>query len=398
MAPQSIRQESDERRVPSVCAPLKVAHVVLSLEVGGLERVVLDLVREGARFENSSHVVCLERRGTLADQAESLGARVACFDKQPGLRPSLVRRLAKAFRKTRPDVVHTHQVGGLFYAGPAARLAGVSATVHTEHGKHYSQRARTRWLGRLAGRCADKFCCVSQDIADEVLDARIVRREKIAVVANGIDTARFERRADTSALRSELCIPAEAPVVGTIGRLTEIKRQDVLIRAFALLAQGRPDAHLVIVGDGPLRGELEQLTASLGIQRQVRFVGYQGEPQQFLQLMNVFALTSRSEGMPLSVLEAWAASVPVIGARVGGLPELIEDRKTGLLFAFEDYQTLAEQLAELLTDRRLAAELASAAKEHVKRRFSLGRMADEYQRLYKELLEVAQSRRLSQVH
>jgi glycosyltransferase involved in cell wall biosynthesis len=377
---------NEQGEIARAARPLVVAHVVLSLDVGGLERLVIDLVRENMRLGYGAAVVCLERRGELASQAEALGARVVCAEKRPGFRPALVQRLANQLRGIRPDVVHTHQIGALFYAGPAARRAETPVVVHTEHGKHYSNRLRTRVLGRLAARYADKFCCVSQDIADEVRKARIVRENKIDVVANGIDTARFQRRTDTTALRSQLRIPVQAPVVGTIGRLNEIKRQDLLIRAFASLLQRRPDAHLLIVGDGPLRGMLKQLALSVLPEGQFHFVGYQAEPERYLQLMDAFALTSRSEGMPLVILEAWAAGVPVIASRVGGVPELVRDGQTGFLFDGDDELGLSELLNSVLSDECLAMKVRHAVRERVNNEFSLSQTARAYQGRYLELL------------
>ncbi|HEV3004226.1 MAG TPA: glycosyltransferase [Pirellulales bacterium] len=366
--------------------PVRVVHVVLSLDLGGLERLVVDLVDQGRQQGQQPAVVCVERPGTLAADVESLGVRVVCADKPSGIHLATFHRLKQVFRELRPDVVHTHQIGALFYTGFAARQAQVPAVVHTEHGKHFAGRRRTRWLGRWAGRYADRFCCVSRDIADEVQAAQIVPARKIEVVANGIDTARFTRRSDASRLRQELGIPADAFVVGTLGRMSEIKRQDLLIRSFARLAEGRTELHLLLVGDGPLRSELEQLAASLTTAGRIHFAGYQPQPQRYLQLMDVFALASRSEGMPLAVLEAWAAGVPVVASRVGGLPELIDDGLTGLMFSSGDEAGLATALERLLGDGCLAGRLARAGQQRALRDFSLNSTMANYRQIYVKAL------------
>src|SRR5690242_16352893 len=138
------------RSAPTVPA-LRIAHVVLSMDFGGLESIVLDLVREGRRLGQDVAVVCLERPGVLAQQVEAQGGRLASLHKPPGVCLELFGRLRSLFRELRPDVVHTHQIGALFYAGPAARRAGVPVVVHTEHGKHYDRPSRARWLARMAG-------------------------------------------------------------------------------------------------------------------------------------------------------------------------------------------------------------------------------------------------------
>ena len=368
---------------------LRVVHVVLSLDLGGLERLVIDLVREGRTFGQLASVVCLERPGLLAAELEAMRVPVFCVEKRPGLRPEIFRRLRKLFRVLQPDVVHTHQIGALCYAGPSARRFGVPVVVHTEHGKNYASRRRTRWLGRLAGRYAQRFFCVSRDIAEELRACRIVPKTKIAVAPNGIDIAQFRDPAARTDVRRELGIPQSAPVIGALGRLTEIKRHDLLIRAFARLKLRSPDARLLLVGDGPRRSELEQLAAELLPPDCVHFLGYQSAPGRCLQAMDVLAMSSRSEGMPLAVLEAWAAGVPVAASRVGGVPELIADELTGLLTEFGDVEGLANALERLLSDRTLAQRIRDAAGKRVELHYSLSQMAANYQREYEELLSAS---------
>jgi sugar transferase (PEP-CTERM/EpsH1 system associated) len=367
-----------------------VAHIVLSLDLGGLERVVLGLVKEGIeRHGQRISVVCLERRGRLAEQVEAMGGKVYCVDKPPGLKFSVIKKLRELFEEIRPDVVHVHQIGSLFYAGPAARRAGVPVVVHTEHGKHFGHgvRARTRMLARWAARYADRFFCVSQDIARDAQFHRIVSAKKIFVVPNGIDTAQFAAAAaQRPQVREELSIPADAPVIGTLGRLNEVKRQDVLIKAFAQVKKQIPSARLLLVGDGPMRDELGALTRELNIAEDVHFAGYTSDPQRFLGAMDVFALTSRSEGMPLSVLESWAAGVPVVASRVGGLPEMVRDGETGMLIEAGDVAGFAGAFARILTSAEFAGSLREKAQAHVHERFDTAAMMNDYLRHYMEVL------------
>jgi glycosyltransferase involved in cell wall biosynthesis len=372
--------------------PLRVTHVVLSLDCGGLERVVLALARGGLALGQLVDVVCLERPGTLAGQAAALGASVLCLNKPPGLCWELVRRLETLFAARRPDVVHTHQIGGLLYAGPAARRAGIPAVLHTEHTNSAAQvrtlvrRVRRRLLTRLAGRHAGRFCCVSANIAAECRAYRLVARRKLCVVPNGIDTDAFVRRSGVGPLRRALGIPAAAPVVGTVGRLDEIKRQDLLLRGFAAVRRAVPDAHLLLVGDGPQKEPLCRLAADLRLNEVVHFAGYQSLPERYLHLMSVFALTSRLEGMPLAILEAWAARVPVVATRVGGVPHMIADGQTGVLIDAGDENALAAALTGLLTDPGRAARIGAAGRARVRERFGLDSMVEAYQGHYRDLL------------
>jgi glycosyltransferase involved in cell wall biosynthesis len=368
--------------------PVRVAHVVLSLDCGGLERVVLGLTRAGRELGQEVSVVCVERPGALAADA---GARVFCADKRPGLRFGTVRRLRAIFDRVRPDVVHTHQVGPLLYAGPAARAAGVPLVVHTEHGNHlgrltpWVRRLKARLLWRHAGRSAARFFCVSADIAQAVRAAG-VESAKVLVVPNGIATADPVDPAEVGRARQSLGLPDGAPVVGTVGRLAEVKRQDLLLQAFARVRAGRPSTRLVLVGDGERRAELEALAGELGLTDAVRFAGYQPRPEAYLRLMDVFALTSRTEGMPMALLEAWAAGVPVVASRVGGLPELIREGETGLLFDFPDADALAALLRRVLDDPTLAQSLGAGGRREVEEKYDERAMARTYAAHYDLLL------------
>jgi glycosyltransferase involved in cell wall biosynthesis len=282
-------------------------------------------------------------------------------------------------------VVHTHQIGALFYAGPAARAAGVPVVVHTEHG-HHEYRGRTRWMAWWAARYAQRVFCVSADIASSVVDRGTAPLSKVQVVSNGIDVASFANTGRGRDVKRSLGIPSDAPVIGTVGRLNEIKRQDVLIHSFELLKSTEHQAHLLFVGDGPMRRSLCRLAEDLGLEQRVHFAGYQDDPAPFLNAMNVFALTSRSEGMPLCVLEAWAAGLPVVASRVGGIPELIEHGCNGLMFEKGDVAGLSTHLTSLLTDPERACRMGQAGRERVVARFDVSVMANEYDRHYQELL------------
>lgn len=369
---------------------MHVAQVVLSLDVGGLERNVINQVREGQALGQSVSVICLERPGILAEQAEASGGRLISLEKSPGIRLSVFRQLRAILRDLSPDIVHTHQIGTLFYAGPAVASLGRVRTkvVHTEHGREpYTTSARRRWLGRLAGLYAERFFCLTRDMAEAVTAARIIPREKVHLIHNGIDLSNFRRSHDRSTVRRLLGIPDNAPVIGTVGRLTPVKEQGLLIRAFFEVSRQIPAAHLVLVGDGPLLEDLQAQARRLGVEDRVHFTGYQPDSAPYLQAFDVFALTSRSEGMPQSALEASVCAVPVVAPRVGGLPELIEPGRTGVLFDPGDKEALVSALVELLADPARARDLGAAGQAKVESLYDVGRMAREYHEHFTALLK-----------
>jgi sugar transferase (PEP-CTERM/EpsH1 system associated) len=368
---------------------LRVTHLVLSLDNGGLERVVLELVRGGVGGGHDVSVICLERPGMLAGDVRNAGAAVHCLDKSPGIRPRIASGISRLLRRLRPHVIHTHQIGALAYAGPAAYWCGIPVVTHTEHGKHYSNRWKTRLLGRVASRFAHQVCCVSEDILQEVISQGVAPSTKCRFIPNGIDTSRFSQPSHSvGSLRTRAGVPADAIVVGTVGRLTEIKNQSSLLRAFAALLAtfATIPFHLLIVGDGPEWQNLNQLADQLGIRNAVTFAGYQSQPELYLGLMDIFALSSRSEGMPLAVLEAWAAGLPVVATSVGGVPRLIEHGKTGLLVEFDNIGEMTASIAQLATNPELRDQLGRVGQQLVGESYGSQKMCDNYQQVYEQHL------------
>lgn len=371
--------------------PLHVAHAVLSLDVGGLERVVLALVREGRRRGQRVSVVCVERPGALAEEAKTAGAEVVSLDKPPGRRAEYVGKGADLLDRLRPDAVHTHQIGAAWYLGPGA-VARRTPVLHTEHGNQFARdggwvtRLKSRLFYRRTARWVGRFCCVSAEIAAAVTHWGTVPRRLVEVVPNGIDTTIAGGLPSPADARRANGLPPDAVVVGTVGRLNEVKRQDRLLRAAADLRPQFPNLRLLIVGDGPERSHLETLAGELGLAGITTFAGFQPKPELYLRAMDVFALTSRSEGFPVSILEAWAVGVPVVCTAVGGIPDVVADGETGLLVPQEDAAGLAAALARLLADREFAAKLTGAGAEEVRRKYSLTSVAAEYERAYRQLI------------
>jgi glycosyltransferase involved in cell wall biosynthesis len=368
-----------------VASPLHVVHVVLSLDVGGLEQVVLHLTRSAPGLKQRVSILCIERFGALRQAAEELGATVQCIDKQPGLRWDTIQKVNTILVGWKPDVVHTHQIGALFYTGPAARSLQIPVIVHTEHGKQITTW-KQRLLGWWAARYAHRLFAVSADIKT-TLAKTIAPASKIEVVPNGIDVKALQQSKDLAAVRAQWNIPNDAPIIGTVGRQAYVKRQDLLLGLFREVRKRVLDCHLILVGDGEERARLETLAQELGIASHVRLVGMQKEPASYLHLMSAFILTSESEGMPLSVLEAWAAGVPVFVFGVGGLPELVKEGETGYLAPFGEVAQLAEKVVQHLLQADRAKSLIERCQAKVLCEFDVTSMATTYDQRYRTLLD-----------
>jgi glycosyltransferase involved in cell wall biosynthesis len=367
-------------------------HVVFALDSGGMERIVLDLLLQGHKNGQRVSVLCLQRPGILQPDAEQAGALVYCANKKPGRNGEASRRILSILAEFQPDIVHTHQIAALYHAGPVVRQYGHAVTVHTQHNSHIvtdgglRQRITRFVLTWSAARYAQRFFCVAQDTADVMLRRHLVSRDKVIVVPNGIDVERFTPKGWREPVRDTFSMPHHVPVFGTIGRLGEVKRIDILITAFTMLKQQLPDAHLLIVGEGPALPDLKAQATAAGIAGRVHFTGYQPAPEQYLEAMDAFVLTSRTEGMPLSVLEAGSMGVPVIASRVGGLDEVTDHGRTAMLYEFADLAGLTSSMLRVVREARFVRFMADAARERVHREYSMRRMAREYELHYCELL------------
>ncbi len=371
---------------------LHIVHGLQSLDVGGLERIVLDLSRVGRRRGHRVSVVCLEHPGTLASQVEAEGATVLSLGKPPGRTSWLRDRATAVLTYLAPDILHTHTVGALWYLGPVAQKVCRIPVLHTEHIDNVGKatgwwtKTKTRLLWHRAGRFSDRFCCVSDDVARSAARWGTVTRSKVETVLNGIDTERYADPSSRAEVRAHLGITAEKRVVGTVGRLNEVKNQKLLLRAVAALGHDHADVHILLVGDGPERGALEKLAADLGLSSRMHFAGYQRKPERFLPAMDLFALTSRIEGLPLALLEAWAAGLPIVSSAVGGVPKVVVNGENGLLFPNGDEGALATALRSLLADPKKAAAMAAVGLALVRERYSLDRMATDYEARYRLLI------------
>jgi glycosyltransferase involved in cell wall biosynthesis len=213
-----------------------------------------------------------------------------------------------------------------------------------------------------------------------------VPRERCHVVYNAIDTGDYRRRRSVAEAKRELGVPADARLIGAVGRLSPEKGFDLLIRAVVQLRQAGQPLHLWIVGEGDARADLERLIGELGCGEYVRLLGHVADPKQFYEAMDVFALSSIREGLPNVVLEAMAMETPVVATRTAGVPMLVEDGQSGLLVEPGSVQALAEGLKRLLGDPGLAERLAIAGRQRVEEKFSFSRRMEKVVRIYDQVL------------
>ncbi len=349
---------------------LGVVHVSFGLDMGGQEKLLVELAKhvDHRRFDHC--FVSLGNRGVLAEDIEACGSQVIALEEPSGLKPGLILRLARLFRRLRPAVVHTHDHRALFYAGPAARLARVPSVIHTCHGLDIRASRRQVLLGVYLSRLVDHYVCVSEDVKAQC-QALGVSREVMCTILNGIDISRFAY--------SGPC--ANGPVV-TVARLNTEKNIRNLVRAAALAASQADDLRVEIAGGGPCLAELKRQAADLGVAGRVTFLGEVRDVPLLLARAGAFVLPSLSEGIPLTILEAMARGLPVVATRVGGIPEVVVDGETGFLVPSDDSAALAGAILRLWRDPDAARRMGLDGRRRVERLFDVRRMVADYEALY----------------
>jgi glycosyltransferase involved in cell wall biosynthesis len=302
------------------------------------------------------------------------------------------KKLEQLMQVHTPTIVHTHLAKGGALGRIAARRANVPVVVHTFHGhvlEGYFSGARSRaflaaerWLARKS----DALIAVSTAIRDQLLDLGIGQPDQWRVIPIGLDLGDLlTTKVDAAVARTMLGLPVAGPVVGIVGRLTAIKDHDTFLDAAARLARERPDLTFVVAGDGELRPRLEARAKELLGDRS-RFLGWSMDLPALYAALDVVVLTSRNEGTPVALVEAGAAGRAAVATRVGGVPDVVRDGKTGLLVPPGDPDAVAAGVSALLDDPGRARNFGEAARRDVSAIFTIDRLADDLADLYSELL------------
>ncbi len=373
--------------------PLRVVHICKVKGIAGAERHLLSLLPALARHGVAATLLVIEERGGAAqdfcDAARRLGIPVESVATRHHIDPTLAGRIAARLRTSGADLVHTHLVHADLYGLAAARRAGIAAAVSSRHDNNpFRRRFLIRWLNGRAMRKARRVIAISHAVASFVRNVERTAAAAIVPIHYGIEVPACDDAARTRARRALDC-PTGVPVIGFAGRLVHQKGVDVLLEGFSRLLPLRADARLVIAGDGPLRARLERLAGALGIAGRVTFAGWQADATAVMPAFDVMVVPSRWEGLGLVALEGLACARPLIASRVDALPELVTHAETGLLVPPGDPSALADALRDLIDNPARAARMGEAGREHVRRHFTVERMARATLDVYRDVLEEA---------
>ena len=363
--------------------PIRIAFCITDLDVGGAERMFVELVTRLDRRRWEPRVFCLSGPGALVERLQASNVPVTCFGAKSVRHLGVIWRLAAELKTYRPALLQSF----LFHANFVGRFAASWARVPcVVCGIRVAER-RSRmplWLDRRTQGLVDHNVCVSRAVAEfSIHDAGLVA-SKVSTIANGVDVPRFA--AATAVDRASIGL-TDAPLILFVGRLDPQKAPLVLLEAFSRLIERHADWQLLFVGEGPLRPAMTDWIAQHKLEKSIHLAGWRPDVPQLLKGADVLALPSLWEGMPNIVLESMAAGLPVVVSRVEGTDELIRDGESGLLVTPGSAEELEHQIERVLADRDFSTTLASAAQQTVFKGFTLEAMARSYEQLYLRLLE-----------
>ncbi len=364
---------------------ISVLYFSNTLARGGAEEHILTLLRGLDRSRFRAHLACTpevaeKMRPDVPTDVDLIPLRL----RRPG-DLGAARALGRILRERHVDVLHSHLFYSSLFASPIGKLCRVPLVVETPHVReHWRQGLKSRYVvDRFAGRFVDQYIAVSEANRRYLIEEKGLPAEKIVVIHNGSDVARFNpHRQAPAPLRRSLGFGEDDPVLVVVGRLEPQKGHRVLLEALPAVRREFPSARLVCVGEGALRGDLERQAAELGLAGSVHFVGQQANVEDWLALADLTVLPSFYEGLPLAAIESLAAGKPMVATAVDGTPEVIVDGTTGLTVPAGEPAPLARAICRLLGDPRLRERLGGAGREWVLERFNQDRQIQRTETLY----------------
>jgi glycosyltransferase involved in cell wall biosynthesis len=372
-----------EKSLPVVAANPKSALCVMFIQtdmrVGGAEMLTANIIRRLDRRRFAPELCCLKERGELGEAlANEIPVHHGLLAGKYDLR--IWPRLTRLLRSRKIDAVITVGAGDkMFWGRLTARRVGVPVVLSALHSTGWPDGVGR--LNRMLTPITDSFIAVAESHGKFLAKSLKINEDRVAVISNGVDTARFAPRSDVEAIRRELGVGPSDPVVGIVAALRPEKNHELLLQMGRRVINELPSTRLLIVGDGPCRQMIEAQIQQLGIANQTVLLGSRPDIPQLLAAMDVFALTSHIEANPVSILEAMSVGRPVVATNVGSIHEAVADGQTGYLAPAGDVDHLAQRVLQLLRNPHLRESMGTAAREAVVRRWSIEAMVRGYERL-----------------
>lgn len=362
---------------------INVLELIGTLKFGGAEKQVIGLSKNLDKEKFNVIICCLGGGRSLEEELKGEDIEIVHLHFRRRYFFIGLYKLIELIRKNKIDIFHAHLFGSGFWGRIAAVLAGVPVIIYTEHGKCLWKKTRHILFERIANKFSDMVITVSEDIRKLCINRENTPPEKVTYIPNAVDFREFEvSEKVASEKRGELGFKDEDLIIGTVARLNFAKAIDYMLGAFAIVREKLPSSKCLIVGDGELRNDLENCAKELGIEDDTIFLGARNDIPELLSIMDVFVLSSITEGTPVSLLEAVVARVPAVGTDVGGIPEVIEDGVSGILVPPKDKEKLARGIIDLLKDAELKKKVVNNAYNKVKERFSITSTTKRIEKIY----------------
>lgn len=376
--------------------PPLVAHVIYALGTGGLENGLVNIINRASPERYRHTIICLTRAEGFEKRITAPNVDIISLYKRPGHDLGVYWRLWRVLRRLRPAIVHTRNLAALEMQVIASLLPGTKR-IHGEHGRDIHDidglNKKYNFLRKALRPLVHHYIAVSQDLAGWLARVVAVPSARISQIYNGVDQQRFYPGPTKVAAPAGI-MADNALVIGTVGRLAEVKDQLSLIQAFQLLLQSEvslnKELRLVIVGDGPMRQALSDKVAELGLTDQVWLSGDRDDIPELLRMMDLFVLPSLGEGISNTLLEAMATGLPLIATGVGGNPELIEHGVNGLLVPVSQAQALADAMATMISGPGTLQQYGEKSLAKVRQRFDWNKTMEDYLHVYDQALGRAQ--------
>jgi glycosyltransferase involved in cell wall biosynthesis len=354
----------------------KVLMIVYSLDIGGLERMVVNLANAIAASDYEPYICCVSHDGALAPLVERRD-RLFVIGNRGRINAGSVRAILRLIRRIGVDVVHSHNTAGLLYGFIPAKYARLPI-VHTIHGhdRVYEEHRLLNSVEGFMSRRVDRYVCVSRKLMDEMHDMYGVPSDRMVVLRNGVEPG--------GAAGGEAGEERDGVTIGALGRMTAVKNYQLLLRSFADVIETHGGCRLELVGGGEAMDELVALSEELGLGSRAVFRGQTSDPYGYLDTFDIFVVTSLNEGISISILEALSRGKICIVSDVGGNPEIIQNGENGFLFESGNRKDLVEKISNTIDnlDGADMDRIRSAARKTVAEEFSMNGMVDSYRRLY----------------
>lgn len=366
---------------------ITVMHLIGTLGIGGAEQALLSLAPHFDPEKFRIIVCTLQPGGRMEDRLDLANVDLKTIGFRLQTMPFAIWRLRNLIKKEKVDILHMHMYGAGLYGRIAGILAGRPVMLTTDHGKGLWKKPRQVAFDIFANRFTDLKIAVSHDILEILKKRERVTDDKVIVIPNGVDVDRFKHNeAARQALRTDIGITDENVLVGTLARLVEPKALHVMIESISHAVKECPQLMLAIVGDGPLMADLKKCASDFGITNLVIFTGARSDIPEVLSAIDIYAISSIREGLPVSLLEAMAAGKPIVATKVGGIPETVIDHHDGLLVDSENPKAMAAAICELVNDRQLAAQLGENAQKKTMREYSIAAVIRTLEKTYSSLI------------